>query len=114
MSNTNLSKNAQLYLYPIRDQKLLLMSKEKNNSFANVKISIKVCESKNLTFLPVVKQKSQDIPEPTVTSTPTKHTTKIEGLKGTPKKENKEEKKDTKLTKKTVLLTKKTESLTTL
>jgi hypothetical protein len=36
LNTPNLSKNAQLYLYPLRDQKLLLMSKEKTTSFANV------------------------------------------------------------------------------
>jgi hypothetical protein len=63
MSTTNFSKYAQQYLFPIRDQKLLLMQKDMKdriNCFANAKISIKVCEVKNL-MVPPVKQKSTDI-----------------------------------------------------
>lgn len=62
MSTINLSKNALQYLYPIRDQKLLLMSKERNNNFANIRLSIKLCENKSLV---PVKQKSLEFDTPT-------------------------------------------------
>jgi hypothetical protein len=103
LSTTNLSKYAQQYLFPVRDHKLLLMSKEmkdRNDCFANAKISVKVCEVKNLV-LPPTKQKSTDQIESTLTATPTKQSNKAESAqKITPKKESKEEKKDVKTNKK--------------
>ena len=49
--NLNLSKNANLYLFPIREQKLLLMypDKEKEFDFAQVKVTLKIEEVKIAT-----------------------------------------------------------------
>jgi tyrosyl-tRNA synthetase len=97
LSTTNLSKNAQLYLFPIRDQKLLFMSKEKHSTFANVQFSLKVCEVKNPPIFPI-KQKSTEVSETANNFTPTKSKTDEKpAQKTTPKKDGKEEKKESKL-----------------
>ena len=51
--NQSLSKNANLYLFPIREQKIILMypDKEKEFDFAQAKITLKIEEVKMATTL---------------------------------------------------------------
>lgn len=72
MSTTNLSKNAQIYLFPLRDQKLLFMSKEKQSTFVDVQFSLKVCEVKNPAILPAKQKQTEPNTDSVNNFTPTK------------------------------------------
>jgi hypothetical protein len=76
------------------------MSKEKNNNFANVRMNIKLIETKNLA---PVKQKSVEFDTPTKPKADrmdkSDKSNAAEGQKVTPKKESKEERKEPKVKK---------------
>ena len=52
--NSNLSKNANLYLFPIREQKIILMYKEREAEFyfAQAKIAVKLEEVSTESIVP--------------------------------------------------------------
>ena len=75
--NANLSKNANQYLFPIREQKIILIYQERENEihFVQAQIALKLEEVKLASLesilLPSVKKDSDQLAlEPTITSSP--------------------------------------------